>query len=239
MGFKGAIFGAVSAGVANVIGGAWGASAGVGAKAGRAILHGLSRAAISRAQGGKWSAGFWSGFAGSALAPFAGRSTAGAAIVGGTASVIGGGKFANGAVSAAFVHMYNAMAHPTYPSKEHFITGFTKDVSRAYRALSMIVRSNGFAARGLPSLSYSQAYDRVLRIEAMNDTIGSVLIAGTAGLVLAPVAEAGYMYAMANPFSVMTGVGIADNLFMGGTPATNLYEQAASILHESNPWVIK
>ena len=111
MGLKGAVFGAVGAGVANVIGSAWGMSTSFGAKAGRAILHGLSRAAIARAQGGRWSAGFWSGFAGSALAPFAGRSTAGAAIVGGTASELGGGKFANGAVSAAFVHMYNHMAH--------------------------------------------------------------------------------------------------------------------------------
>lgn len=111
MGLKGAVFGAIGAGVANVIGSAWGASTSLGAKAGRAILHGLSRAAISRAQGGKWNAGFWSGFAGSALAPFAGRNTAAAAIVGGTASVVGGGKFANGAVSAAFVHMYNYQAH--------------------------------------------------------------------------------------------------------------------------------
>ncbi len=34
-----------------------------------------------------------------------------AAIVGGTASKLGGGKFANGAVSGAFVHMYNYKAH--------------------------------------------------------------------------------------------------------------------------------
>jgi len=34
-----------------------------------------------------------------------------AAIVGGTASKLGGGKFANGAVSGAFVHMYNYTAH--------------------------------------------------------------------------------------------------------------------------------
>ena len=37
--------------------------------------------------------------------------TALAAIVGGTASELGGGKFANGAVTGAFVHMYNAMGH--------------------------------------------------------------------------------------------------------------------------------
>ena len=33
------------------------------------------------------------------------------AVVGGTAAALGGGKFANGAVSAAFVMMYNEMAH--------------------------------------------------------------------------------------------------------------------------------
>jgi hypothetical protein len=36
-----------------------------------------------------------------------------AAIVGGTASKLGGGKFANGAVSGAFVHIYNWTAHWT------------------------------------------------------------------------------------------------------------------------------
>jgi len=69
------------------------------------------------AQGGRYSAGFWSGFASSALSPLIGsaRSLEGkvamSAIVGGTASELGGGKFANGAVTAAFVMMYNHMAH--------------------------------------------------------------------------------------------------------------------------------
>jgi hypothetical protein len=34
--------------------------------------------------------------------------TAAASIIGGTASVLGGGKFVNGAVSGAFVHLFNA-----------------------------------------------------------------------------------------------------------------------------------
>ena len=77
----------------------------------------MTRAAISKAQGGKWSAGFWSGFASSALAPLAqGAGTTEAkvaisAIVGGTASELGGGKFANGAVTGAFVMMYNELGH--------------------------------------------------------------------------------------------------------------------------------
>ena len=46
------------------------------------------------------------------------------AIVGGTAAELGGGKFANGAVTAAFVMMYNEWAH-TYPSKDKFL--YVKD----------------------------------------------------------------------------------------------------------------
>ena len=80
-------------------------------------------------------------------------------------------------------------------------TGFSQDVSRAYRALSIMVRSHGFGTRGIPSLSYSEAYDRVLVAEAYNNTANKILIAGAAGLLLAPAAEAGYMYTMANPIS--------------------------------------
>jgi len=131
MGAKGAFFGAVSAGVANAIGGIWGASGSLGARAGRAVLHGLSRAVIAKAQGGRWSAGFWSGFASSALSPLASSAStlegkvALSAIVGGTASELGGGKFANGAVTAAFVMMYNEWAHTTYPTKDKFL--YVKD----------------------------------------------------------------------------------------------------------------
>ncbi|MFT7880570.1 MAG: hypothetical protein ABXS91_09290 [Sulfurimonas sp.] len=85
----------------------------------RALAHGLSRAAISAVRGGKAMGGFLSGFAGSLLGGFVkgldyAKTTAGTimkvtmtAIAGGTASVLGGGKFANGAKSAAFIVMFN------------------------------------------------------------------------------------------------------------------------------------
>jgi len=84
---------------------------------GKALLHGITRAAIAKAQGGRYSGGFWSGFATSLLSPLASSAStfegkiAMSAIVGGTAAELGGGKFANGAVTAAFVMMYNHMAH--------------------------------------------------------------------------------------------------------------------------------
>ena len=72
------------------------------------------------AQGGTFKSGFASGFSSSFFSPgtelggdgaggFTLRTTI-AGVVGGTASEIGGGKFANGAVSGAFVHMFNAEA---------------------------------------------------------------------------------------------------------------------------------
>ena len=69
-------------------------------------------------QGGSFKSGFTSGFTSSFFSPgteLGGEGTGGftlrtsiAAIIGGTASKVGGGKFSNGAVSAAFVHMFNA-----------------------------------------------------------------------------------------------------------------------------------
>ena len=47
----------------------------------------------------------------------------------------------------------------------------------------------------------------------MNDIMGGILIAGVGGLVLVPVAEAGYMYAMANPVQTIAGIGFMDNAF--------------------------
>lgn len=87
----------------------------------KALLHGVSRAGVSHAQGSTYSAGFWSGFAASALAPqnFEIQNNSAkitmSAIVGGTVSVLGGGKFANGAVSGAFVQMFNDLLHETSP----------------------------------------------------------------------------------------------------------------------------
>jgi len=123
---KGALFGAISAGAAYGIGNALGHGGGsifargfkpVKAFA-KALAHGISRGAISMAQGGTFRSGFASGFAASFFSPgtelggdgaggFTLRTTI-AGLVGGTASEIGGGKFANGAISGAFVHMFNA-----------------------------------------------------------------------------------------------------------------------------------
>ena len=88
----------------------------------RALAHGITQGAIAAAGGGRFGDGALGAFSGSLLSfipeavagPYGtggegakiGRMVA-AAAVGGTASKLGGGKFANGAWSAAFVSRFN------------------------------------------------------------------------------------------------------------------------------------
>ena len=85
----------------------------------KSLLHGVVRGAINVIQnGGKFISSFASAFITSAFA--LGRNVLGqgaiiartaiSAVIGGAASVITGGKFLSGAVSAAFVHLFNAEA---------------------------------------------------------------------------------------------------------------------------------
>ncbi len=89
---------------------------------GKVFAHGMVGGVSTKLQGGKFGAGFLSAGFTQALSqtPFfdkvggdpttgVGRvkNAAAAAVVGGTASVIGGGKFSNGAVTGAFSRMFN------------------------------------------------------------------------------------------------------------------------------------
>ena len=85
------------------------------------MAHGVTQGALSAAQGGDFAAGFFSGAFASVAGSVMGETNWGkatfqfrhnrviaAAIVGGTASKLAGGKFANGAVTAAMVQLFNA-----------------------------------------------------------------------------------------------------------------------------------
>jgi len=76
----------------------------------KAVSHGLSRTAISKLRYNTTKGAFFSGFASSGFSVGGGQGIGGAikmAIVGGTISEIGGGKFANGAMGSAFQYLYN------------------------------------------------------------------------------------------------------------------------------------
>lgn len=133
-GFRGAVIGGISAGLAQAWGGVGGMSDGLanGASAstfaeggiGRAIGHGVGAGITSEMQGGEFMQGFGSGafthYASAQvnvdgnIAGFEGEQIARVsadAAIGGTASVIGGGSFVNGAMSASFQRMFNAEPH--------------------------------------------------------------------------------------------------------------------------------
>ncbi|HZP59888.1 MAG TPA: hypothetical protein VFB27_06145, partial [Opitutaceae bacterium] len=90
---------------------------------GRIVAHGVADGLMSEAQGGQFRSGFYAGAFSSAAGSLGLNKTfttnkdlnyvahvAAYAAVGGTASVLGGGKFANGATTGAFTYMFNDAA---------------------------------------------------------------------------------------------------------------------------------
>ncbi len=79
----------------------------------KALVHGTIQGGVEELRGGQFIHGFAAGAFAGASSPYieayvpSGFSTAAAAAVGGTASVLGGGKFGNGAVSGAFIYLFN------------------------------------------------------------------------------------------------------------------------------------
>ena len=133
--FKAGLMAAGMAAVTFGIGGLFGDTAALWGQGGmnwtevaRAASHGLSGGVFSEMQGGSFGSGFAAGFvgslAGSAMkvqgannyfggegAAAIAKRTVAAAVVGGTVSEIGGGKFGNGAMTAAIQHLFNQEYH--------------------------------------------------------------------------------------------------------------------------------
>jgi RHS repeat-associated protein len=115
---KGALIGAFTGAAAGAVGGLFrmeGVSNFFGrfTETARAMAHGLTGGAAAEMSGASFSSGFLAGSFGSLAGSYGhdwgnvAANTLQAAVVGGTASVIGGGKFENGAVTAAFQHLFN------------------------------------------------------------------------------------------------------------------------------------
>ena len=120
---RGGLFGALSAGIAYGIG-----QAGITNKLIASYAHGLTQGMVSTLRGGRFKDGFLSAFAGhyigessrswDALRGSVAGRTAVAAFSGGITTRLGGGKFENGAVTAAFVHLFNAEGNLTNDQKK-------------------------------------------------------------------------------------------------------------------------
>ena len=84
--------------------------------------------------------------------------TAVAAMVGGTATAIGGGKFANGANTAAFQHLFNQESKK-YGSSRNFVVNRWKNQSNLWLSLPDYHRWSTHAGHLTHSLSVSQLYN--------------------------------------------------------------------------------
>ncbi|MDE0838359.1 MAG: RHS repeat-associated core domain-containing protein, partial [Kiritimatiellae bacterium] len=117
-GFAGADFGLLNFAIGDAFGevsasGAFGNQSGVYVQ--KIVAHGIVGGMQGSYLGRNFGSGFLAGAAQSAASPFivgpAPLKISEAAIVGGTASVIGGGKFENGALTGAFAEAFNECAH--------------------------------------------------------------------------------------------------------------------------------
>lgn len=115
---KGAMTAVVSAGLAHGVGETFGHNIGYdqfGTLLAKAAVHGVTQGGVADVAGGQFGEGFLGAFAGSIGGPAVGGiedsvvQTIIAAALGGTAAELGGGSFANGAASAAFVHVFNGL----------------------------------------------------------------------------------------------------------------------------------
>ncbi|MGJ5037601.1 MULTISPECIES: RHS repeat-associated core domain-containing protein [unclassified Bradyrhizobium] len=130
------------------------------------VGHALVGCASSAASEGDCKSGALSGAVGSALSPLTNSAfphpdqdfgqlaggTAVSAVAGGLASVAGGGKFANGAVTAAFGYMFNNGMHITPES-------LARADAAGWKAMSFIVQAGLFVFGGEIVEGLTYAYD--------------------------------------------------------------------------------
>ncbi|MGH8016716.1 MAG: RHS repeat-associated core domain-containing protein [Opitutaceae bacterium] len=166
-GVVGGVIGAISGGVAGGIGdlaakyefqGDWLHHA----------LHGVSQGAVTEAFGGDFRHGFYAA-AFSSLATDkvstriegdSGRTIA-AAVIGGTASVLGGGKFANGATTGAFTYLFNSALHHNYREK------IDPELRRAHRMAVNEILAFAKANPGDPIPLSDEKMDILMRYDAI------------------------------------------------------------------------
>ena len=168
----------------------------------KAILHGIVRGMVHAGQGGHFESGFASGFVSSGISvgnKGFGKGATGVMVrtaimagVGGTTSWLTGGKFANGAESGAFVHMFNAEGLITL---RKFVESLSTDTSN-------VIISSG-AQKGLKSTKIDPRGANIF-----GDMIGTGVTGAAGGALIAglPGAFIGGVFGTAGGFLMGSGL---------------------------------
>ena len=174
-GLQGALFSVASMAAAAGVGDMFPGAGNFGYELARAAVHGLIQGALSVAQGGKFGAAFLaagvtSGY-GSKFGQMGNRVTRviGAAVLGGTVSRIGGGKFANGAVTGAFVQAFNHELDLPRSKGPGVVFDSTDDA-----AADMALRA-GELSRNQPSYDISEYSGYIVPVEGGGYTYDSLI----------------------------------------------------------------
>lgn len=160
--------------------------------AGRTIAHGALGGLVTEAQGGQFRHGFYSSAASAGVmhirgvARFMGGDkggawiaarTATAAVIGGTASELSGGKFANGAITSAFQQMFNAEATRALASQQSIFQGRmivfsgtsgVKDAKEAFPDAKIVPVSSATTFSEAIKSTDLTGYDRVVIVAESN-----------------------------------------------------------------------
>jgi len=250
--------GGIAAGISNQIGN-------MTSMLSRAISHGIVSGVRAVVQGGNFLLGFMSSFASTYLQPI-GRALAKgsyygraffSAMVGGTVSMIGGGKFANGAVTSAFQFMFNESLHPDP------LTGMPAEIANKikismYNTLLKLKRSldpnewkwfkivmSDIRASNAQMVRLGRGTVSVLK-KFGNGTVRAVsnahpaaqaVFATATGIALTPTGRRLYEMAMMHPEAIIGGAEVVNDFVNPSLPATTPYGQAKTIIQGTKEWI--
>nr|WP_280938404.1 RHS repeat-associated core domain-containing protein [Thioflexithrix psekupsensis] len=133
----------------------------------KTVAHGMVQGVSTMAQGGRFEHGFLAGMMGKVGGHF---GLVGSVVAAGTAAEISGGKFVNGAVSGAFVYLFNDAVSEVWRLTGNFLTGtghkreFFEEDSPLTRDLMQAPKVN--AARGY---FYKKNYLNNGQLESVTD----------------------------------------------------------------------
>lgn len=167
-GGKGALIGAVSGAASFGVGEAFGHTTNWSNVGEKMAAHGVVQGGVSEWQGGQFKHGFVAGTMTAGTAPvvnglntWAMRVSA-AAVVGGTSAQLTGGKFVNGAVSGAFVRMFNDEGGCDYKKKQsEALKSFGKQQAIGEGSLHLLEQGSGIITETTAFKAFGYATDAI------------------------------------------------------------------------------
>ena len=152
-----------------------------------------------------------------------------AGVVGGTASEIGGGKFSNGAVSGAFVHMFNAEARG-WRVRNALMANQRAQSKVAYDKLHASLLSRQAFFKANPTYG-SEGLKTFWSIVSLPITLPIAGLSVLRGALFAETAVISY------PVETAYGAAVVNDIFNESSPPVTAYGSAVNFTRESSSFI--